>query len=511
MGPLNWRPLLMPLNLIKRSERTSAITSAEHDGNFQAIEDSLNGIETQLDGIETVLESLGAGSGAKIANIVEDTTPELGGDLDGLNKAVHQLRARMVSKAGSFTADPTEAAVYNIQSPIACTMTLPSDMTLCPVGTGFEVHIEQNIEVDVVTSSGDLNHVVNFSGHKRLKGPLGQGFVRVLGPDGTNGVWKLIGTTAPQTTNPSATPAQWLANPFGRNSPQHRPIGTNAIYTQITQSLNRISGAGFNVDNGGGTNIYTMAPGDPVRTVTADGSVSGNTGLPVSLKVPASVAIGGSVNDRTLILFDPDTFICHQFYHWGTSVTSPTAGRYVKWDIRGIGVNVGTSASKKAALMGLNRAAELSTPGTPILHVQEVSVNRFGSTAILNRNVVWPAFGKDFNADDADNNQGELPYGALLAIPPTSKGGPTKSSLGLSELGGRLFDQFLGFGMYLFDGTSSTNMVFRGDQFSSSAVQTDFKAEMNKLKPYLRWVSNNAEDQTASGGGSPLATPAPLG
>lgn len=314
-------------------------------------------------------------------------------------------------------------------------------------------------------------------------------------------------TGQPPTT---VTPAQWLANPFNANSPQHRPIGTGAVYTAIAQSLARIAGAGLNSDNGGGTNVYTIAPSDPVRTVTSDGSVGGTTGLPVNVQVPQSAAIGGAVNDRTIIFFDPNTYLCHQFYHWGTSVVTPTAGRYVVWDVRGLGLNVGTSASKKAALLGLNRTAEIDGTG-PIRHAQEVTANRFSTTAVLSRDLMWPAFGRDSSADEGTNNQGELPYGALLAVPTVAKGGPDKSTLGLTTLGGRLFDQVRDFGVYVMDGTSSTNLVFRADQGMSAGLQTEFKAEMAKIIPHLKWISNNAENQTASGGGTPIATAAPLG
>lgn len=505
MGPLNWRPLLMPLNLIKRSERTSAITSAEHDGNFQAIEDSLNGLETQIDTIETVIASLDTSSGTKLANVVEDTTPELGGDLDGLNKTAHNLRSYMVSKTGSFTANPAEAAAYNIQATSNIIMTLPGDILAVPPGTGFEIHVERDIEVTVASDSGNVNHVVNFNGHRKLKGPLGQGFVRVLGPDNDAAVWKLVGTTTATSSN-SATAAQWLANPFTRLSPQHRPIGTGAIYASTQETMSRFTGTSINVDNGGAPNVYTIAPGDPVRTVTSDGTGGVNANLPVSLQIPQSIAFNGAINDRVVVLFDPATFICHQLWHYGSSNVTPTAGRYVSWDVRGTGLNVGTSASKFAAMLGLLRGVELATPGMAIQHCLQVVCNTFGDTSVLSKEWVWPSYGRDNSAANADRNLGTVPYGALVAVRPPEKGGPTKASLGLSELGGRLYDCATYYGMYLIDATSDTRMLFRGDQVGwTQALEDEFKVQMEKLRPHVRRITNNFEGQAVAGGGTALA------
>lgn len=186
----------MPIDLLKRSEKLTPITTAEHDANMTAIEAMVASLESQIATINATLASLGAGSGAKLAHVVEDLTPELGGDLDGLNRTAHNVRVKMVSKTASFTASPTEANAYNIQASGNITLTLPSSLITCPVGTAFEIHVEQGITVSVVTSSGNVNHVVNFNGHKKLIGPLGTGFVRVLGPDGSNAVWKLAGNTA---------------------------------------------------------------------------------------------------------------------------------------------------------------------------------------------------------------------------------------------------------------------------------------------------------------------------
>lgn len=186
----------MPLNLVKRGEKLTPITIAEHDANMTSIETIVASLEAQIVTINAGLASVGAGTGAKLANVVEDLTPELGGDLNGLNRAAYNVRVKIVSKTASFTASPTEGNAYNIQAVGNVTLTLPSSLITCPVGTGFEIHVEQGIQVSVVTSSGNINHVVNFNGHRKLIGPHGVGFVRVLGPDGSDAVWKLAGNTA---------------------------------------------------------------------------------------------------------------------------------------------------------------------------------------------------------------------------------------------------------------------------------------------------------------------------
>jgi len=186
----------MPINLLKRGEKTGPITAAEHDTNLTTIEGAVVTLESADTNLQGQITALNTTVGTKLGNLSEDTDPALGGNLNGQNKEAHNVRVKIVDKSASFTVDPTEAAGYNIQGVANITVTLPSSLTTCPRGTGFEFHIESNIQVSFVTTSGNANHVVNANSHRKLIGPEGTGFARVCRIDGANGVWKLNGNTA---------------------------------------------------------------------------------------------------------------------------------------------------------------------------------------------------------------------------------------------------------------------------------------------------------------------------
>ena len=184
----------MPLDLLKRSEKTAALTLAEFDGNFTAIEDAVASLEGSIAALTSSVSTINTSLAAKLANLVEDLSPELGGDLDAKLKAIFNYKAKVVNKTAAFTVDPAEADVYNIQAASAITVTLPSSLTTCPIGTGFEFHILNNIQVSF--SVDNASNLVNFSSHTKMTGPKGTCFLRVTGSNGSSPVYKLIGNTA---------------------------------------------------------------------------------------------------------------------------------------------------------------------------------------------------------------------------------------------------------------------------------------------------------------------------
>jgi hypothetical protein len=122
---------------------------------------------------------------------------------------------------------------------------------------------------------------------------------------------------------------------------------------------------------------------------------------------------------------------------------------------------------------------------------------------MLSKEVVWPATTRDRSAGDPKQNLGHIPYGALLAIPTVAKGGPDLDTLGLSEPGKRVAEALRGYGAYVVDGARGVAM--RADQFVNPTVHNQLKADLAKVYKYIRLVKNNAKDQTASGGGDPIA------
>ena len=102
----------------------------------------------------------------------------------------------------------------------------------------------------------------------------------------------------------------------------------------------------------------------------------------------------------------------------------------------------------------------------------------------------------------AGNNLGSIPYGALLALPPTTKGGPNVDNLGLSARGKRLAEAIRNYGIYVVDGGSC--VALRADQHVANTAE--LKAALTKIYPYIRMVlNNNVLGTPTAGGGSGLA------
>lgn len=184
----------MPLTVVKRSDKTVALTVAEFDGNLTAMVNAVSALESADATASSSIATINSTLSGKIANLVEDTTPELGGDLDGKKKAVYNAIAKVATKGASFTLDPTEATVYIVNAASAITITLPSSLTTCPIGLGFEIHVLNNIQVSF--SVDNSSNLVNFSSHTKVTGPKGTGFLRVMYANGSSPVYKLVGNTA---------------------------------------------------------------------------------------------------------------------------------------------------------------------------------------------------------------------------------------------------------------------------------------------------------------------------
>jgi hypothetical protein len=304
---------------------------------------------------------------------------------------------------------------------------------------------------------------------------------------------------------PAATchaPPDTFVNPFAAASAHHRPIGSGAVFADAkhpsTLSLRKAGFSNINVDNGWGTNLYQSTPTDPLMTVRPSG---GNEGLPVTLRVPVGVN-NGSKTDSVVVIVD-EAGVAHQFYQWRWNDGKPTARIHKTWDPKGPGhasARVGTSASGVAGMFGLLRGEEANTPGYRIEHALQMAMDAKGACGMmLKSQVVWPAVSADGFCKDRRYCRGNIPYGALLALPPTVDIGRLK----LSDPGQRLATALQDYGAYVID--NSECPTIRGDQHVNDGVRLAMVKDMKKLYPLLRMVLNNSAGQSASGGGVPLA------
>ena len=296
-----------------------------------------------------------------------------------------------------------------------------------------------------------------------------------------------------------------FANPFSAASALHRPIGSGAVYASdshaTTLNLKRAPFNSINSNNGWGVNVYKSTAADPSKRVTGPS----NKGFPTTLRVPNG-AHNQSTNDATVVIHDSTTNITHEFYRWRWNNGQPSAAIHHQWSLRDAGHSgpggkrVGSSASGVAGMFGLVRGHEVNTAGTKIEHALQMALDAKGSCGMmLKKQIVWPASSTDGFCSSSGNCRGQIPYGALLAIPPSVNIG----SLGLSEPGRRLAQAMQDYGVYVVDNSNCPTL--RGDQNIAGNVKQALVNDMRKIYPRLRMVLNNNPSQSVAGGGTPRA------
>ena len=305
-------------------------------------------------------------------------------------------------------------------------------------------------------------------------------------------------------------PVDTFANPFRKESAHHRPIGDGAVFADAnhpsTISLLRGGFSNINSNNGWGANVYESKAFNSLKTVTQAGTY--DIGLPVTLRVPDG-ANNADKSDSVVVIVEGGTGIAHQFYQWRWNNGKPIAGIHLTWDTKGLGHSqpggprVGTSASGVAGMFGLLRGYEANTPGYKIEHALQISLSHAHkgcSVHQLQNKAVWPAVSTDWYCKPRPEMcSGDIPYGALLALPPNVDIG----SLGLSEPGERLARALQNYGAYAVDGSDCPTL--RADQDIDAQILKTLKQDMRRIYPLLRMVLNNEADQTASGSGTPQA------
>jgi hypothetical protein len=315
-----------------------------------------------------------------------------------------------------------------------------------------------------------------------------------------------------------SAPADVFLNPFNKNSAHHRPIGTGAQYASNSHPATRdwLKARRFNVNAGGpwGADVVAVGASDPLFTISAAGS---RVGLPATVRLPK----GGLVTkvgynqygstDGVSVIHDRTNNSVTEFFQYKWNNGRPTASIRRQWDIRGLGhgtrsgERLGTSASGVAMMFGLLRGHEINTPGYRIGHALQIALPRLpGQPMMLSRQVVPPATNTDGSAKQGGNNTGNIPYGALLALPPSVN----ISKLGLSEPGRRLAEAIRDYGMYVVDGGGPT---IRADQNVSKQVLSQIWNDIGKFYPHIRMVLNNNLGSPVAGGGKALAPNCAIG
>jgi hypothetical protein len=328
----------------------------------------------------------------------------------------------------------------------------------------------------------------------------------------------LIMTTSAYAQSSCSAPSNVFFNPFNKDSAHHQPIGTGAQYASdshpATRDWLKFSRFGINVGGPYGVDAVSTSAADPLLQVTGKRQ---SVGLPARIRFPASghntevVRLSSGVtSDSVSVIYDQVSGDAHELYEYEWNNGRPRASIHRLQSLQGLGhgtksgQRVGTSASGVSLLFGILRGFEINRAGHSIDHALQIALPRMAGckAMMLSRGVILPATNRDASAGQGGNNTGNIPYGALLALPPNVN----IDAMNLSEPGRRLAEAIRNYGIRVVDGAGCSSAI-RADQAVSSQVRNQLVNDIPKFYRHIRMVTNGAwrAGQMVIGGGQPFA------
>lgn len=142
-----------------------------------AVASGANGLMTgadkaKLDGVAT----------SAIANLVEDTTPQLGGNLDGQGNTIHNFEAEINTQTDTTytTVDADRGKIISLNNAGPVTLTVHQAATV-----GFSCLLYQKGAGQVTVAAGGTGSVLNRQSHTKIAGQHGVASVWVESNAGT--------------------------------------------------------------------------------------------------------------------------------------------------------------------------------------------------------------------------------------------------------------------------------------------------------------------------------------
>lgn len=272
---------------------------------------------------------------------------------------------------------------------------------------------------------------------------------------------------------------------------------------------------GFQTSSGYGVYLYLGTDAHPLATVRWNGVGNNASNFPFQIHVQTGATGGAATAEDWLTdIYDETTGLWQQFFAFQPDTTRG-ANNYVAQRRKpeqptgnGYDAVTATSISASGTAILIADAANRTEDSYRIRHAlnwvcwrNKKHTDRAGvpeDAAIIGTQIWWPASSGDTGY--ATSNNGVIPYGANLALPPEDKGGPNISSLGLTVLGRRLAYALRDYGSFITDG--GPNIQMRGQ--AGCANVTEIREQLTILRGHLRVVTNNLASQTVTGGGAAI-------
>jgi len=291
--------------------------------------------------------------------------------------------------------------------------------------------------------------------------------------------------------------------PFDSRSPWNMPLAKTAQFSSESDACTKdITDAKLYMalnSTEWSIPVYEAKASDPKVSIYYDPNYKYKSGLITSIHVPQD-ARPDIQGDGHLAIIDPTKKYVYEMWKARREGTDKvyTYG-YVQTDLYGLGVEEGgVRAYGGSAIGGLIRKGELKN-GIP--HALAFAIPQTHQKCC---SAVWPAT----TIDSVQNYKGNVPMGQLIALPESVN----IDSLGLSSQGLKMAEALQKYGAY--DVDSAGGFAFYIDPAAAleegiSAKGNDLSADLKKIQPYLRCITNNTK-QNVGGGAEVSERYAPL-
>jgi hypothetical protein len=289
------------------------------------------------------------------------------------------------------------------------------------------------------------------------------------------------------TTSHAATtrdPAIW---PFASDSPWNMPLGSGATFASASD-LRTVDLMKYTPWINAGQYSHPICQAslsDPLAHVN-DTSYSPRS---ADYRIPANCPIAAGT-DMHMHVIDPTKHYVDEC--WDTtriSSSSYNCGYHVRNDLYGPGVGQGgVRAYGGSAIGGLMRTSEVVSENIPHVLALTIDGHQF------KRGPVWPATAEDGNA--STNYLGNIPMGALVAIPPSVN----IAGLGLSASGNALATTLQNYGAYIVDQTYGCTCLAAEPSAENTSQLAGMRNDWGAIRSQLRPVTNNSANNVGGGG-----------
>jgi 3D (Asp-Asp-Asp) domain-containing protein len=315
-----------------------------------------------------------------------------------------------------------------------------------------------------------------------------------------------VGTSTGGGTPPPPPPGSrdrtlW---PFSIDSHWNRPLGSGATYAPTSDArVQYLSRSHIYVNSGEWSDpVFQAGPSDPLYTLHETESNRNR-----QIRVPGNARPDPTTDPGMSVIDETKTFVTDMYgaNFSGSTITSERAWKYT---LSGEGRRADDATPSMdpaanfcgSALGGLIRLWELQG-ANQIRHALIFSTGDAGLKHTTS--FPYPAVQEDY--DGSSTYHGTMVAGTMIAVAPTVD----LNTLGLSTNGLKVAKALQDYGAYLSNRSADNQITLYAEGAAEGPLVDDIRNTIDRVRPYLRVVTNASTPGNPTGGGTPRAPSAP--